>query len=93
MIIKLNNLRVGITNEHSLVEILAHKFNIDKENIRDVKVLRRAVDARRKNNICLVYHLCLDLAVSGKKLDIILQDKNISKMDEPKREKLVCGSE
>ena len=93
MIIKLNNLRVGITNEHSLAEILAHKFNIDEENIRDVKVLRRAVDARRKNNICLVYHLCLDLAVSGKKLDIILQDKNISKMDEPKREKLVCGSE
>jgi Uncharacterized FAD-dependent dehydrogenases len=93
MIIKLNNLRVGITNEHSLAEILAHKFNIDEENIRDVKVLRRAVDARRKNNICLVYHLCLDLAVSGKKLDIILQDKNISKTDEPKRDKLVCGSE
>ena len=93
MLLKLNNLRVGITNEHSLAEILAHKFNIDKGNIGDIKVLRRAIDARRKNNICLVYHLSLDLAVSGKKLDTILQDKNISKMDELKRDKLVCGSE
>ena len=93
MLLKLNNLRVGLTNEHSLEEIVAHKFNISKENILAVKVLRRAVDARRKNNICLVFHLQLNLAVSGRKADIILQDKDITKWEEQALNKIEFGKE
>lgn len=93
MLLKLNNLRVGLTNEHSLEEIVAHKFNISKENILAVKVLRRAVDARRKNNICLVFHLQLNLVVSGRKADIILQDKDITKWEEQALNKIEFGKE
>jgi len=93
MLLKLNNLRVGLINEHSLQEIVAHKLNISKENILEVKVLRRAVDARRKNNICLVYHVRLDLAVSGKKADIILQDKDITRWEAQTTNKINFGTE
>lgn len=72
---RLNNLRVGLDNERELQDIAARKLGIAKDNIGTIKILRRAVDARRKNNICLVYHLELELRGSSQSLQR-LQQKN-----------------
>ena len=64
MKLKLNNVRVAVTNNKALLDIVAHKLYVDKKNISKITILRRTVDARRKNNICLVYNLALDLALS-----------------------------
>lgn len=69
MLVRINNLRVGLDNEHSLSEIIAHKLRVSTEQIKSEKVLRRAVDARRKNNVCLVYHVLIDLEESQKRLE------------------------
>ena len=73
MLVRINNIRVGLDNEHSLAEIIAHKLRVVSGHLKNVKILRRAVDARRKNNVCLVYHVLLDIEESPKKLHELLK--------------------
>lgn len=77
MLVRINNLRVGLDNEHSLREIIAHKLRVSREQIKSEKVLRRAVDARRKNNVCLVYHVLIDLEENAKKLEARMAKEEI----------------
>ena len=93
MFIRVNNLRVGLANNHSLEEILGHKWNINPEQIKNLKILRRAVDARRKNNVCLVYHVGLELKLSETKAKRILQTKDVMLWTKKQPEQLVYGQE
>ncbi|MGE4589871.1 MAG: FAD-dependent protein [Acidaminococcaceae bacterium] len=78
MQIRLNNLRVSLLNDTPLRELAAKKLGIKKQNISKTKILRRAVDARRKNNICLVYHLLLELDCDEKKMRNLLHDNDVA---------------
>ncbi|MGL5206231.1 MAG: NAD(P)-binding protein, partial [Acidaminococcaceae bacterium] len=77
MQLRLNNLRISLLNDAPLGELAAKKLGIRKQNIIKTTILRRAVDARRKNNICLVYHLLLQIDCDEKKVRHMLQDNNV----------------
>jgi len=93
MQLRLNNLRVSLLNDAPLNELAAKKLGIRKQNIIKTTILRRAVDARRKNNICLVYHLLLQLDCDAKKMRQLLQDSNVVPWQEEKIEQVEYGSE
>jgi uncharacterized FAD-dependent dehydrogenase len=63
MIVRMNNLRVGLDSHHDFLKAAARKLHLPDEKIRKAVILRKAVDARRKQNICFVYHLLLDLDI------------------------------
>ena len=78
MLLRVNNLRVSLLNEASPKELASKKLGIRKQNIIKANILRRAVDARRKSNICLVYHLLLELDCDEKTANRLLKDGNVS---------------
>lgn len=48
MEIRINNLRVGLDSSHTLEQIIGKKYHLAPRAIRQVQVVRKAVDARRK---------------------------------------------
>ena len=93
MQIRFNNLRVSLLNDAPLSELAAKNLGIRKQNIIKTTILRRAVDARRKTNICLVYHLLLELDCDEKKIRQILQDNNVMAWQAEEIQPLEYGSE
>ena len=43
--IRINNLRVGLDSRHSLVQIVGKKYHLPEKALRQVEVVRKAVDA------------------------------------------------
>lgn len=78
MRLKVNNVRSGLLDERPLAELAARKLGLQPQNIINLQIVRRAVDARRKNNIVLNYHLVCEVELSKKQLGRLLQDKDIS---------------
>lgn len=72
--IRINNLRVGLDSRHSLVQIVGKKYHLPEKALRQVEVVRKAVDARRKSNICLVYHVKATVDVPTGVLQKLLRD-------------------
>ncbi|MCH3951653.1 MAG: hypothetical protein LKE33_12080 [Acidaminococcus sp.] len=93
MIVKLNNVRVGLDSTHSLKQIAARKLRVSESRIARAKVLRKAVDARRKSNICLVYHLLLDLKMSEGEVQRLIKQKLVTPWQEKMLPEAVIGSE
>ena len=93
MLLRVNNLRVGLDNDRPLAEVAASKLHLGKGNIKKMKILRRAIDARRKNNVCLVYHVLLDVDIPKSKSDRLLQDSNVAIWEEKTLPEVVYGRE
>ncbi|MBQ5636312.1 MAG: hypothetical protein IIV08_02025, partial [Selenomonadales bacterium] len=67
--LRIANLRVSIDNKKSLAVLAAKKLRIPPQAVLGVVVVRKAVDARRKQNITFVY--TIDVAVSGRENDVL----------------------
>jgi uncharacterized FAD-dependent dehydrogenase len=91
MQIRINNVRIGLTNNASIKEIVAKKIGIRSNLIHSCRVIRRAIDARRKNNICLVYHLVLDVPEGNKVAKKMLKEKKATLWIAKKQEPIVNG--
>ena len=61
MLLRINNVRIPLVSEASLREASARRLGVKKQDIGSVRVLRRAVDARRKSNIVINYHVLADI--------------------------------
>lgn len=61
--LRVNDIRMSLRKEQTLKECVADKLGIKKSAFRKVQVVHRAVDARRKNNICLLYHVIAEIDV------------------------------
>ena len=59
--LRVNDVRMSLLKEKTLKECVADKLGIRKAALRKLQVLHRAVDARRKNNIGLVYHVIAEV--------------------------------
>ena len=59
--LRVNDVRLSLLKEKTLRECVADKLGIRKSALRKVQVLHRAVDARRKNNIGLLYHVTAEV--------------------------------
>ena len=63
MLLRVNDVRLSLLKEKTLKECVADKLGIKKSALQKVQVLHRAVDARRKNNIGLLYHVTVEADV------------------------------
>ena len=63
MRLRVNDIRVSLLKEQTLKECVADKLGIKNNALRKVQVLHRAVDARRKNHIGLLYHVMAEADV------------------------------
>ena len=63
MRLRVNDVRLSLLKEKTLKECVADKLGIRKTALQKVQVLHRAVDARRKNNIGLLYHVTVEADV------------------------------
>ena len=61
MQLRVNDVRVSLLKEKTLKECVADKLGVRKTALRNLQVLHRAVDARRKNNIGLLYHVIAEV--------------------------------
>lgn len=93
MLLKVNNVRVPLVEELSVKEAAAKKLGLKKQDIEDLQIVRRAVDARRKNNIYLNYHVVVDLGISTKQAGRLLKDKDISLLAAEQLAEPVLGGE
>jgi uncharacterized FAD-dependent dehydrogenase len=68
-VIKLSNLRIPVTarkagppsSEKDIIAYLSELLEIPPSAVRRVSILRRSVDARRKNDVCFVYTLAAEI--------------------------------
>ncbi len=82
--LKLANLRVAVPDARSLTEIVARRLRIDSSNIKKVSILRKAVDARRKDDIRFVYTLAIEVADEVSLLKKSAANRDISLLQEDK---------
>lgn len=82
MRLKVNNVRVSLFEETSVKEAAAKKLGLKKQDIDNLQIVRRAVDARRNNNISLNYHVLIDLEISSKQLGRLVKDKDVTLLAE-----------
>ncbi len=93
MFYRINNVRLPLAGEASLREAAARKLGLKKQDIGSVKVLRRAVDARRKNNIVINYHLLAELDVPARLAKRLLHDRDVTPFKEQQAAEPCLGTE
>ncbi len=93
MVLRINNVRISLTGEQTLKEAAARKLGVKKQDLGKVRVLRRAVDARRKSNIVINYHLLAELDAPARLVNRLLRDKDVTRFKEEKAAPPVMGEE
>src|SRR3712207_4696369 len=76
--LRINDVRSGLIKEKTLKECTAEKLGLKKSAFRQVQVLHRAVDARRKNNVSILYHVAAELDVPENIVQRLLQKPGVS---------------
>ncbi len=62
MKISINNIRVSLDDDiDALKHLAAKKLNVTADEIRNFRITKESVDARRKNSISLVYSVLVDI--------------------------------
>lgn len=94
MQLKINNVRISLLHECSLEQALCKKLGLPANALGQVKLLRKAVDARKKNEICLNHHVLAEVDVNknsrlGKRL---LGDRDVSLYEAPARKEVTLGA-
>ncbi len=60
------NLAVELEDERALEEIIAARLKIDVKRIRGIKIIRKAVDARRYRGAGIKFNYIVDVDIAGK---------------------------
>ena len=92
MKLKINNVRIFLANEVSLEAAVAKRLRISGDALKSVRILRKAADARKKDNICLNYHVLADVDIPAKYGKRLLTDKDISAWEKPKHAEPELGT-
>ena len=87
MLLRINNVRIPLVSEASLREASARRLGVKKQDIGSIRVLRRAVDARRKSNIVINYH------APARFVNRLLRDKDVTRFKEEPAPLPVFGTE
>ena len=91
--LRINNFRVSIDDERSLETLLAVHFQLPLQQQRQLKILRKALDARRDDRISFVYTLEITMTeVADKWTARWGSDKNITLVPPESEEELQKGS-
>ena len=81
MRLKINNVRLPLVKEMTVEQALCKKLGLRQECLKRVQLLRKAVDARKKDNVCLNYHVLAELDIPTKFAKRLLTDKDVSKYE------------
>lgn len=79
MKVKINNIKVPCSNTTSLKSILSHQLRIKEEDIIELIISSKSIDARKKNNIVIIYSVILKLS---DKCSHVLKNKNVIKYND-----------
>ena len=91
--LKISNFRVPLTEDKSLEQLAAKRLKLAAEAVRQVAIVRRAVDARRKNNINFVYTLEVEVAIPpGQVLARLKGDKDVVLVNQVAPETITQGN-
>ena len=93
MLLRINNVRIPLVSEASLREASARRLGVKKQDIGSIRVLRRAVDARRKSNIVINYHVLADIDAPARLVNRLLRDKDVTRFKEEQAPLPVFGTE
>lgn len=72
------NISVSLDDERNFEKIIAEHLKISAKKIREVKIIRKAIDARRYKGAKIKFNYIFDVEVEGK--IILPNDKNIKKI-------------
>lgn len=89
--LRIINFRVSISQKQSLDDLLCKKMPALTNNIINIKVVRKAVDARKKPNIVFVYTLFVEVRNEDEILRKLKNNKDVSKMEFPVPEEIIHG--
>ena len=89
--LKMTNLRVSLEDERPLKDIVSKCLQVDSSFVRNVKILSKAVDARKKNNISFVYNMLVEVDDEGRLLAKKATRSDLSLYVEKKLPKIVYG--
>lgn len=92
MKLKINNVRISLLHEQSLEQAVCKKAGISREILSNVQILRKAVDARKKSEVCLNYHVLAEVDVNNRQAKRLLADRDISKYEAVPAPELVQGT-
>ncbi len=90
MKLRINNVRIPLLKETGLKEAAFKKTGINPDK---VTILHRAVDARRKSDISLNFHILADATLSSSQVKKLLRNKDITLYEEKEPELPVFGRE
>ena len=67
--IKLSDVKVAVSDKSPLEKIIACKLSVPASDITGYKILRKSIDARKKDAICFVYTFAVELKAENKVLN------------------------
>ncbi|GAV21831.1 NAD(P)/FAD-dependent oxidoreductase [Carboxydothermus pertinax] len=86
MLFKISNLRLKIEDaENRLKAEISRKYGLKEGQINSLKIIKKALDARKKERLFFVYTVLVDIAVSEAKAKKLLEDQYVS-LPEPEAE-------
>ncbi len=90
MSLQINNISISINENMNVVRnIVAKKLRIKESEIRNFRIVKESIDARRKGKICFVYSVLIDVYSDEEKIFNRLNGKNIA-LIQPKKQEAVC---
>ncbi len=92
MQLKINNVRVSLRRECSLEQAVVKKLGVPSDALTSVRILRKAVDARKKNDICLNYHVAAEVDAPSRLAKRLLADRDVTQYSTPQPEPLELGT-
>ncbi|AIF50179.1 NAD(P)/FAD-dependent oxidoreductase [Pelosinus sp. UFO1] len=92
--LRIINMRVLLDTNTTINKLAAKRLKLPPQAVLEVVIVRRALDARRKNNISFVYTLDVKTAVpEGQVLSRLKGDKDVSQVAEYVPEPIILGLE
>ncbi|MDF2572768.1 MAG: hypothetical protein K0R55_4372, partial [Sporomusa sp.] len=91
--LRISNFRVQLTDDTPLEQLAARRLKLSTDSIRQVVIIRRAIDARRKHSINFVYTLEVDVKIPpGQVLTRLTGDKDVALTVQAAKDEIVVGN-
>ena len=89
--IKIRQIKVSVTNDdyEVLQDKVLSKLNINKNELKNIKIIKKSIDARDKNNVLFIYEVNVEVENEGKILR--RKNSNVEKTFEKVYNPPLCG--
>lgn len=78
--LKITGVKIPLLSDGDYAESIAKKLSLDKERITKIKLIRKSLDARKKDNVCYVCTFAIEVsgdenALTGKDVSVYNEEK------------------